>query len=189
MYFYVISLQFSLFSAKFSQFISLSQLWGPRHIHASYYISSFVSFCLILLLLLLPLVLLLILLLGLRLRLHLRHVPCLLRILILLSEMSPKQKTPSLNRAISHRSGTLVWPRREREAFTINLSIWTMLLLQDSNIPDVLKHSLGDSPSRQSDPLDVQSCAIFLETASFGASRAAKRKRTHASGSIIKSTG
>ena len=69
--------------------------------------------------LLLPLVLLLILLLGLRLRLHLRHVPCLLRILILLSEMSPKQKTPSLNRAISHRSGTLVWPRREREAFTI----------------------------------------------------------------------
>ena len=81
---------------------------------------------LLLLLLLLPLVLLLMLLLGLRLRLHLRHVPCLLRILILLSEMSPKspkQKTPGLNRAISHRSGTPVWPRREREAFTICTSV------------------------------------------------------------------
>ena len=75
------------------------------------------------LLLLLPL--LLVLLLGLRLRLHLRHVLCLLRLLVLLSEMSPEQKTPSLNRAISHRSGTPVWPRREREAFTIE--IWPRL--------------------------------------------------------------
>ena len=73
----------------------------------------------LLLLLLLLLLFLLCLLLVLRLRLHLRHVLCLLRLLLLLSEMSPEQNTPNLNRAISHRSGTPVWPRREREAFTI----------------------------------------------------------------------
>ena len=80
----------------------------------------YVIFRTIVRLLLLPLLFLLILLLGLRLRLHLHYVLCLLCLLILLSEMSPKQKTPSLNRAISHRSGTPVWPRREREAFTIS---------------------------------------------------------------------